>query len=259
MHLTEDDLVLHYYGEMSDADEARAGGHLSGCAECHAEFRRIQRVLAVVDEAALAGPELPEHFERTLWARLEPDLHRSRPGWLGWMLFSPGRLAWTAAVVVLVAAAFFTGRVLPRPPAAPEQIALSSDQLREGILLVDLGDHLERSQMMLVELVSADAAEGLDVSHERARAEQLVAANRLYRQTAAATGDAAIVALLEELERVLVDLAASPDELSAEELAAVRRRIDAQALLFKVRVLSSEVRERQRSAVQARASGRSTT
>ena len=60
-------------------------------------------------------------------------------------------------------------------------------------MLVDLGEHLDRSQMMLVELVSADDRESVDISGERARAEQLVSANRLYRQTAMATGDAGIV------------------------------------------------------------------
>ena len=61
--------------------------------------------------------------------------------------------------------------------------------MRERILLVDLGEHLDRSQMVLVELVSADESDAVDISGERARAEQLVAANRLYRQTADDTGD----------------------------------------------------------------------
>ena len=79
-HLTEDELVLHYYGELTASDEALAAKHLSACSQCHENLRRLQRVLAVVDESALAGPELPEHFERTVWARLEPNLQRSRGG-----------------------------------------------------------------------------------------------------------------------------------------------------------------------------------
>src|SRR6476660_8340780 len=64
---------------------------------------------------------------------------------------------------------------------------------------------------MLVELASADDTIGaVDISLEQSRAEQLVAANRLYRQTAVSTGDARMAALLDELERVLVDIAASP-------------------------------------------------
>ncbi|HUF11523.1 MAG TPA: hypothetical protein VMN78_00320, partial [Longimicrobiales bacterium] len=64
-HLSQDDFVLHYYGEMAAADEATAATHLNACADCHAKYRRLQRVLAVLDDTALSGPELPESFERT--------------------------------------------------------------------------------------------------------------------------------------------------------------------------------------------------
>ena len=249
IHLTEDELVLHYYGELTTSEEGRVTSHLTSCAACHDNLRQLQRVLAVVDESALAGPELPEHFERTVWAELEPNLQRTRGGWASWFLLSPGRLAWMATVVLLVGAAFMAGRLLPRS----QDGAASAGDLRERILLVDLGDHLERSQMVLVELVSADDETAVDISGERTRAEQLVTANRLYRQTALATGDTAIVDLLDELERVLVDLAASPEELSPERLKEVRQRIEARSLLFKVRVVSSDVRQRQKSIVQSRA------
>jgi hypothetical protein len=254
IHLTEDELVLHYYGEMSTSDETRASTHLTSCPECHENLRRLQRVLAVVDESALAGPELPEHFERTVWARLEPNLHRARGGWVSWFVFSPGRLAWVATVVVLVGAAFLAGRLLPH---SEDGVITTADRLRERILLVDLGEHLDRSQMVLVELVSAGDENPVDISGERAHAEQLVTANRLYRQTAVATGDTGIADLLDELERVLVDLAASPEQLSTEDLNEVRRRIESRSLLFKVRVVSAEVRQRQKSIAQERSGNRS--
>ena len=88
-HLTEDDLVLHYYGEMTGADESADDGAPVGVRDCHESYRRLQRVLAAVDERARRGPELPEHFERTVWARLEPDLRARRRGWLSWFVLSP--------------------------------------------------------------------------------------------------------------------------------------------------------------------------
>ena len=254
IHLTDEDLVLHYYGELTTSEETRAATHLTSCADCHENLRRLQRVLAIVDERALASPELPEHFERTVWARLEPNLPRARGGWAWWLAFSPGRLAWVATVVLLVGAAFMAGRLLPH---SEDGAATTTAQLRERILLVDLGEHLDRSQMVLVELVSAGDENPVDISGERARAEQLVAANRLYRQTAVATGDTGIADLLDELERVLVDLAASPEQVSADVLNEVRQRIESRSLLFKVRVLSADVRQRQKSIVQARAANRS--
>jgi anti-sigma factor RsiW len=245
-HLSEDDLVLHYYGEMSDAEDARVATHLGECGACHAGYTRLQRVLAAVD--ALPAPELPEGFERTTWARLEPAIAAPRRGTLRWFL-APSRLAWSAAVMALVAAAFVAGRVTRSGPTGPEPAAQSAEQVRERILLVDLGDHLDRSQMVLVELVSAETGAELDV--ERARAEQLLGANRLYRQTAKAAGDAGVTQLLDELERVLVDVAAGPDSTSSQEMDQVRRRIEG-GLLFKVRIVSSEVRERQHAAQQQR-------
>jgi hypothetical protein len=92
------------------------------------------------------------------------------------------------------------------------------------------------------------------MSLEQSRAEQLVADNRLYRQTATQTGDAAIAAVLDDLERVLVDIAASPKTMTQEDLDAVRRRIESKELLFKVRVMASQVRARQRDAIPVRSS-----
>ena len=239
-HLTEDDLVLHFYGEL-DADASRgADAHLAACAVCRGASVRLQRILAAVD--TLPDPVLPPAFERTTWARLQPDLGRSS-GWRSWIGFASMRLGLAAAVIVLVAGAFFAGR-LSKP--AGNAGTLTAEQLRERVLLVDLSEHLDRSQMMLVELVSADDSSPVDVGYERRRAEDLVAANRLYRQTATTTGDSRIIELLDELERVLVDLAAAPDSLTPEEMENVRERIETNNLLFKLRVLSNSVRERQK-------------
>ena len=246
-HLTEDDLVLHYYGELDGAAAGRTEQHLSSCGDCRDSFVRLQRVMAAVD--ALPEPVLPDGFERTVWARLAPAIAAPRRGWFSWFALTPAPLALAAAVVVLVTAAFFAGRVTKQEPAAT--LASTAD-LRERVLLADVGEHLDRSQMMLVDLVSADPAE-IDMRIERRRAEDLIAANRLYRQTAAATGHARIKELLDELERLLVELAASPDELSTEEMHDVRERLDANGLLFKVRVLSSTLRERQKQEIRSRA------
>lgn len=257
-HLSEDDLVLHYYGETNAGEEARATAHLSSCRECRDRFQRLQQVLTAIDERALAVPDLPSSFERTVWARLEPNLRHERSGWLARLGLSPARLALAAALLALVAGAFVAGRLLPRTEEhAPAEASATPAQVRDGVLLSDLGEHLDRSQMVLVELISAGGEGGADITDERLRAEHLLAANRLYRRTATATGDAGIVQLLEELERVLVELSASADQLTPAELADVQQRIDSNGLLFRVRVLSSEVRERQKSAIRQRADQRS--
>ena len=52
MHLNEEDLVLHYYGEMDAAAEARAAAHLAECGMCHGSYTRLQRVLTAVERVA---------------------------------------------------------------------------------------------------------------------------------------------------------------------------------------------------------------
>ena len=203
--------------------------------------------MAAVD--TMPEPVLPDGYERVVWARLQPHL-ASPAGWRAWLSFSPARFAWVAAIVVLVSAAFFAGRMTQSRNLAT-QIA-SADQVREQVLLAALSEHLERSQTMLIDLVTADGDGAVDVSAERDRATDLVAANRLYRQSAAASGEAGVIELLDQLEELLVELAASPDKLSSEDLDSVRKRIDSNGLLFKVRVLSSTVRERQKQQIRTR-------
>ena len=65
--------------------------------------------------------------------------------------------------------------------------------------------------------------------------------NRLYRQTARFTGQTAVAGVLEELERVLLDIAHSPSEISARELEDLRQRLESEGILFKIRVLRSNV------------------
>lgn len=252
MHLTEDDLILHYYGELDAAAAARAGDHLRDCTACHESFTKLQRVLAAVE--AVPAAEIADGFERTVWARLQPELAHERGGWLSWFVLSPGRLAWVAGIVILVAAAFLAGRVSQDARVStPTGSAAARSGLRERVLLADLGEHLDRSQMMLIELVSADTSGDVDLPAERGRAEQLLADNRLYRQAATANGNRALAAVLDDLEQVLMDVAASPDRLSAAALSDVRQRIDDNGLLLKVRVLSSEVQKQQRAQLRARA------
>jgi hypothetical protein len=73
-----------------------------------------------------------------------------------------------------------------------------------------------------------------------------VDANRLYRQTAVRAGEAGVASVLDDLERVLIDIATGPSTLSSAEFETVRRRIEERGILFKVRVVGSQMREREK-------------
>jgi hypothetical protein len=111
----------------------------------------------------------------------------------------------------------------------------------ERVLLVAVGDHLDRTQMLLMELSHASEPGEIDISRERQRAIELANANRLYRTTAQRVGDPSIVTLLDELERVLLQVGHQPSRLTASELKRIQDDIQSQGILFKVRVVRANV------------------
>ena len=115
--------------------------------------------------------------------------------------------------------------------------------VRERVLLIAVGDHLERSQMVLVELAHAETQGVLDISAERQLADDLVASNRLYRQTAQQMGQENVAGLLDELERVLVEVARGPSTVSMRQLTDIQQRIEALGIVFKMKVIGSDIRQ----------------
>jgi hypothetical protein len=240
-HLTDEELLLDFYDEGTEIDRTRVRTHLDECGECRALDRELRAVLTAVDTTPITEP--PSGFERQMWARIEPLLPVQRTWQTRWQWMMP-RLAAAASIGVLLVAAFAAGRVWDRPSASPPGVAVADSSVPERLLRAEVEDHLERSQRMLVELVNADYTSGVSLEGDRARAADLVAAGRLYRRSAEQVGDAEIGNLLEDLERVLVEVANGPDETAPDELARLRQRIDDQDLVFRVRVVAREIEER---------------
>jgi hypothetical protein len=229
-HINDEQLVLFYYGESSEA--AGIESHMAECEACRSEFRALQLVLNTVDSAPV--PERNGEYGKAVWGRLEKQIGaRKRRSFMHWWIWAP-------AMSALILTAFLAGRWSHKNDP---QVA-SNRQIRERILLVAVGDHLERSQMVLAELTNAADGKGkLDISDERQTAEQLLEDNRLYRQTARSTGDTAVASVLDDLERVLLEISHSPSEVSSDQLDDLKQEIENRGLLFKVRVLGSHVRQ----------------
>ncbi len=241
-HLSEDELILHFYGETERGDAARVESHLASCADCQGARDTLVRVMTLVDSAAPV--EAPLGFERTAWARLEPQLDTNvRSGWRTFFWFPQWALA--GGVAALVVVAFVAGRFSggDTPVTAPTQAVVNEGE-PSRVLEAEVGDHLDRTQMMLVELVNAETDQSDVLAGEQARASDLVAVNRLIRQSAEQSGDGAIVSVLEDLERVLLEIANAPANASSNELTDLQSRITTEDLLFRLRVIASEMRQR---------------
>jgi hypothetical protein len=234
-HLTEEELILHYYGE-AEGESLAAELHLEHCAECRAAYGGLQRVLNVVDSLPLPGRAAD--YGAQVWARIAPQIPGRRRRWT---LPTPFRWAAAgAALAGLLTVAFLAGRFYPQT-RKPGAMAKADPHSGERILLVAVGDYLERSQMVLVELANANPKSTMDISSEQERAADLVSESRLYRQTAEHTGDTQVAGVLDDLDRVLLEIARGPSQLAPADLEHLRRRLEAEGILFKIRVLNSNV------------------
>jgi hypothetical protein len=266
-HIHEDELTLYYYGEGRHG--TRIERHLHECPACATLYREIAGTLAMVVADEL--PERSEQYGLEVWQRIRPHLEERQVegfgrfagfGRLGWFSGRWQTLTLAAGVAVLVVAAFVTGYVTRSGgttdhanranPANPAGI-------RHRILLASVADHLDRSERVLTDIMNVGDAAASDISTEQRWAEDLLTTSRLYRQDAVDAGEQSVASVLDDLERNLLEIVHSPSRISAADLEQIRRRIDAAALLFKVRVLSDDLRERETSRADRPASKTSTS
>jgi hypothetical protein len=115
--------------------------------------------------------------------------------------------------------------------------AITSPQAKERVVLVILNDHLDRSERLLVQLSHAGGEPGDPDDSLQTEARQLLPDNRLYRQAISANSDPIMSAALDHLERVLLEVANSPDRLSSADIARIEHEMNTDSLLFQIRVL----------------------
>ena len=234
----EDDLILHYYGES--ADPARLERALAADATLRQRYAQLQRDL---DAAAGELPEPPADLAGRVWRELRPRLVRRRT-WRERLLegagggWNPGWGLATAAlgIVAALAIGYFAGR--QNAPVAVQNADVEtglSAAARERLLLASVESHLAGSERLLTRVTNAAPSDAAALAEESAWAEALVQSNRLYRRAAERSGQRRIVALLDELEPLLLELAHS-EGAAADDLAAAQRRIEHTDLLFKLRV-----------------------
>jgi hypothetical protein len=248
-HLSHDELVLHYYGDAGP-DAARFDTHLGECEACRTALDRLTRALSLVDASPAEEPA--PGFEARVWARLEPALAPAVPWWR--RLLDVPAVRWAPAGFAMAAliAAFAGGWMLRSTTTSPatQEVSGSAPRtpppeapaLQTRVLVLAVGDHLDRAEIALSELMNTGAVmDDLD----RSRAADLVATNRLVRQTAVQAGDEALDEVLDEIGRVLVELANAPTDVSVEELEDLRQRVESRGILFRMRVIGNDLRTRQ--------------
>ena len=246
-HPTEEELIAFHDGEQGE----RVQEHLRACAECRAALEKIEAVFAAMD--SLPVPDPGENYGQRVWAAISPRLPERQSRWWG-DFFAPRRLLAVGAFATVVAAAFLAGHFWWRSPSTSTRYSVDTAKVRERVLVVAVGNHLNKSEMLLIELSHAqpNPASGklVNISAEQHRAEDLLEENRLYRQTALKEGDQVMASTLDELERVLLDVANSPEQVTQARFDSMQKKLESRGILFKVRVVQQGLRDRTNPAKQ---------
>jgi hypothetical protein len=251
-HHSEDDLILYYYGEGRRRLDIER--HLDGCPECSAVYRSIAGTLGLVPVPDV--PERDDSYALEVWQRLRPRLpDQDGPSWRAWIGWN--WVSMTASAIVIALVAFVAGRTWPQPDRPQADRTVPAGQAGEvadaaqRVRLAAIADHLERSERVLLDLVNAEG-QAVDLTDQQVWAADLIDSNRLYREAATRAGDTLVANVLDELERSLLEIVHGPSQPMAAELDDVRARVDAAALLFRVRILADELHERETAPVQPR-------
>ncbi len=238
-HFNEEELLDYYYGESDSADDIAQ--HLRDCSDCDRAYASLSRDLSEI--AIVTPPERNAAYGDQVWQSIRssvPVYEGKKKQRLHWLRLHPfGSFATAAACLLVVAAVFFAGRHWERRnPQTPAVAGNSTDRGRERVVLVVLGDHLDRSERLLVELKQADPSTEAPI---QAEARDLLSANRLYRESVKPARDPALATALDHLERELIEVANEPAGLSQARLDELQKEMNTDGLLFEVRVLRSRV------------------
>ena len=194
-HLTDEQIHQYLFGDLPETDSA----HLQSCDICQSEMESFRRT---VDHLAQwSAPPRPADYGSLVWRRLAAQIAQPRkPLWR-----TPAVLGWSSAVACGIAVVLIV--LIPhRQPAIIQPPPIARIPISERLLQVAVQDHVRRAASLLTKLESQPekgAANRSDRASEWEAISNLVAENRLYRQTAEQEDDRQQVQLLTDLERPL--------------------------------------------------------
>ena len=243
-HLTEQELVEQYFAGTPGWFPSRTRRHLAECAKCTTAYLRLRSDLTSARPVEV--PERGADYEEQMWRRVAPllaelPLERVRgPRFALWR-----GLSYAVALSVVVLGAFYLGRAWEHRQQHQIRAGKTPTPVEPQVVVVVLGDHLDRSERLLVELKHADAENPELVAPLRDEARSLLASNRVFREDADKSNDHELMQTLDRLDQLLNQLANEPGGMNADAIARLQQEMNTDGLLFEVRVLRSKNPHRQ--------------
>lgn len=232
-------------GVLDEGERAATLDHMATCDACrrdHAESLALLEAFAR-DPVRDAEPDIPLAFlVSRVEARLDAAL-ASRPWRWGWAL---GALGLAASLAVVVPA--LVSRIVPGPKAEAPAVAMGDDALRRlerNMAREQAVRYLNEAQDVLVTMAAQprdcdrDKAR-VDVGDEAQRSQELLTRRTLLVEMDQ-EGLTSARPVLEDVDRVLREVASLRSCARAGDVERVRRDLEERRLLMKIRLMSREL------------------
>ncbi|MGD9021655.1 MAG: hypothetical protein PVF46_07645 [Lysobacterales bacterium] len=240
--ITDEDLVLLYYGEHDDPSLA---SRVAESRELSARFDALCAELKLAD--AYRPPHRGSDYGADVWQRISPRLeggsepaHSRLSSWLQALGQPRFSLAGALSVALVAVLAFTLGRNGGQQPVeqqlAPGVAAIAAGIDPNRLLSHQVANHLEQMDLVLTQFANTQEPNGREAGY----ATDMLLANRLYRQAATASGDHKLAAFLGELEPLLIEMAYEAQSGSPATRARMQREIK-HSLLFRLRVMNAQL------------------
>jgi hypothetical protein len=260
---TEIQLTLYDYlrGGLDENDRAAVESHLAECAVCREECAQMREALeSLPPRLQQPSDALPDAFWKAMLDAVDQTIAEKsdRPGlqqrisvwrrqlsdWLTMAVVPHRRLVLGVVSIAIVAtSAFVTWSLLRQSPERPvfAESPAGAESAEPGPASVSpaaetrMDSYLRKSRMLLVGVTNMPDVEGqpVDLSLERKASRELADEARALKQH---TLDDRSLDLINELEKIQIELANMESRNEMPTMALVRSGIERENLLFKIRI-----------------------
>ncbi|UCH61589.1 MAG: anti-sigma factor [Fidelibacterota bacterium] len=242
------------YQELAPHHQQAFDAHLATCPNCAEEYQQLLWTLNIMDQRQppAIDPAYWEGFWNRLSDRLKPDRRKVfRPDWRRWFppVTLPVRPAWVsvAAAVLLIATGVYIGRSIylgqPNGPAA-----VTRAEVLDPAVIAEfngmLSHYLGQSRSLLLGLENFDTGYDdpalLDFPRQQMMSWELLVQGQEIKRHAVASSDPRLQHLVNEIERVLLQLANSEGEDLEWTIRLVQEGVEQNAILVKINLTEQE-------------------
>ncbi len=242
-----DRMIEAYYGELDPAHRAAFEGHQAACPDCREEYAGLGRTLRLMDkrERPDPGPEFWDGYwdrlsRRLVWETADTEarlsllerLRRSFARLPRWSLQAAGALA------LLLIGIYIGSRLIGPTGRLPVTTAAGRQGAAPTAAVVQAGDFLERSKVLLLGLVNYDPATedayAFDLPGKKAASRRLVAEAPAIRQGLDGPGQRRLRDLVADLEVIMMQIANLESGQDLEGVEMIKQGVDQKGLFLKI-------------------------